>query len=748
MFDRACISRQLCGVDICVYIGRYFDRFRRLRRVLILVISKLLVPRLFSTGSWLKRTGNCIDKMNVLVYNGTGTSPEFVKYTIETLRLLLEPYYAVSPVSARVLQTEPWMAKSSVVVFPGGADLPYTRECKSVIPKIKEFVAKEGGVFIGICAGGYFGSSFCEFAKGDAEYEVTGRRELQLFPGTARGPAFRGFRYNKEEGAKTVKLNVYGNDEIDTTYSYYNGGAVFVDGHKYANVEVLAEYDDELDVSSTDEQSGRKGSAVVLCSVGKGKALLSGAHPEVAATSLKPIGQEWYDKGVLELLHQNEESRFKFMKYMLKKAGLKCNSTTSNPGYPDLTPLFVAAPNNQQGLQQFRDNLKANDVAVADGSVLHLKGEVDEFDIYQGYSNDMEAHEKLVDVHPEEAIKQIIFPGQDESIPAFSMTPHFDMNKFFEHLNPTNTLGSILIYGDVVTSTSVLLDQNKTLLSALPDNAAIHVGTIQLLGRGRGGNTWVNPKGVLASTTCINLPLVSPSSRKPISIVFVQYLAMLAYCKAIRSLATGYEDLPVKIKWPNDLYALKPEYYYANNINLLGKKFPSGLVPLNDVEPAFVKVSGLLVTTNFINGNYSLLLGCGINVSNEAPTTSLATWVKILNNEREAAGMELLAPIEHEKLLARYLNELDVILKKFLNAGASGLLSEYYKYWMHSDQIVQLMDHNYVRAKIVGITEDYGLLIAKELVPGSDTQFTGNAYHLQPDGNTFDIFKGLISKKA
>ena len=151
---------------------------------------------------------------------------------------------------------------------------------------------------------------------------------------------------------------------------------------------------------------------------------------------------------------------------------------------------------------------------------------------------------------------------------------------------------------------------------------------------------------------------------------------------------------------------------------------------------------------NFIGGKYSLLLGCGINVTNEAPTTSLATWVNILNEERDALGMPHLPAIEHEVLLAKYLNELDSLLKKFLVQGPSAILPDYYELWLHSNQIVKLTDHNSVRANIVGITEDYGLLIAKELAAGSDYQYTGNVYHLQPDGNTFDIFRGLISKKA
>lgn len=94
------------------------------------------------------------------------------------------------------------------------------------------------------------------------------------------------------------------------------------------------------------------------------------------------------------------------------------------------------------------------------------------------------------------------------------------------------------------------------------------------------------------------------------------------------------------------------------------------------------------------------------------------------------------------------MNNLDVFLKNFIDYGATVILPQYYRYWLHTGQIVTLVDHFNARAKITGITDDYGLLIAKELVPGSDSQFTGTIYHLQPDGNTFDIFRGLISKKA
>ena len=141
--------------------------------------------------------------------------------------------------------------------------------------------------------------------------------------------------------------------------------------------------------------------------------------------------------------------------------------------------------------------------------------------------------------------KSIIFPNKAEMLTPFELIPNFDMCKYFQNLNPSNTLDSMLLCGEVVTSTSSLLNNNIGLLSSISENSAIHLGTIQVSGRGGGGNVWVNPKGIAAATAVINLPLVSPTSQHKISIVFVQYISMLTYCKAITSYGDGYCDLPI-----------------------------------------------------------------------------------------------------------------------------------------------------------------------------------------------------------
>ncbi|CCF56403.1 hypothetical protein KAFR_0B01050 [Kazachstania africana CBS 2517] len=686
--------------------------------------------------------------MNILVYNGPGTTPGSVRHAVETFRQFLEPYYAINVASPKVLETEPWITKTAAIVFPGGADLPYVRECRPFMNKIRDYIYKSGGLYIGFCAGGYFGSKRVEFCQGIPNMEVTGGRDLQFFPGIARGPAYGTYKYNSEEGACAAKLLVNNGNVV---YNYFNGGAVFVDADKCDNVEVLAHYSDSTSVSFSDSVPFHgKPAAVVLCEVGRGKALLTGAHPEFTPKIMEQSQESGHlSQAILQVLKDNDKQRLQFLQYIFSKAGLHCNDSFGENKRPDLTPLLVCSRDKSK-VDTFKDMIVQNmkDLVEVDGRS-ETSGESNTFKFYEGFNSQYAVvTNSLRGIDPENAPVSIIFPSVDEGLPDKSFISHFDVQKYFKHLHSQNSLGSLLLYGDVVTSTSSMLNQNHSFVKSMPDNSVLHVGTIQVLGKGRGGNAWVNPRGVSASTAVVSVPTQSPTTGKPVPFVFVQYIAMLAYCEAIFSYGDGYEDLPIRIKWPNDLYALDPKYYHNNKMTLLGGGLNSHAVPLQEREPAFCKISGLLVNTFFDIDKYILLLGCGLNVDNNGPTTSLNGWVRLLNQERENAHLQPLPPIEIEVLQALCMNRLQSLLKKFIDCGAEAVLPEYYKFWLHSNQVVKLSEHGNVLAKITGITEDYGLLIAKELVMGGDSEFTGTIYHLQPDGNTFDIFKGLIARKV
>lgn len=185
-------------------------------------------------------------------------------------------------VDGNAIIKEPWSTTCALLVFPGGADLGYCRTLNGEgNRKITQYVER-GGSYLGFCAGAYYGSSYCEFEKGNKQLEVIGDRELAFYPGVCRGLAFSGFVYHSEAGAKAVELKV-GQGSLLTGFpsgtfrSYYNGGGVFVDSETLSTqgVEVLASYTEKLNVDS-----GTGSAAVVYCKVGNGAAVLSCVHPE------------------------------------------------------------------------------------------------------------------------------------------------------------------------------------------------------------------------------------------------------------------------------------------------------------------------------------------------------------------------------------------------------------------------------------------------------------------------------------
>jgi biotin--protein ligase len=124
-------------------------------------------------------TGPSPTAHQVLVYSGPGVSPLSLSYTLLTLSLLLTPHYTVQPVTPDVLSKQPWEQACALLVIPGGRDLPYVEELTTktrVTKRIREYVS-EGGRYLGICAGAYFGAEEVRFDVGGG-LEVAGSRDL------------------------------------------------------------------------------------------------------------------------------------------------------------------------------------------------------------------------------------------------------------------------------------------------------------------------------------------------------------------------------------------------------------------------------------------------------------------------------------------------------------------------------------------------------------------------------------------
>lgn len=675
--------------------------------------------------------------MNVLVYSGPGTTADGVKNCLDSLRLHLASYYAVLPVNETVLLNEPWQRKTSLLVIPGGADLPY---CKTFNGKGNDLIlkyVKQGGKFLGICAGGYYASARCEFEVGDPKMEVSGPRELAFYPGTAKGAAFKGFVYELHVGARAAKILVNTSALPGCpaeVFNYFNGGCIFADAGKYKNVEILAKYDEETDVEDTDK------AAAIYRKFGKGDVILSGTHPEAIAHSLKPRETDGPNyPGVVAKLQETDHNRRVFLKECLKKLGLRVSENVDTT-IPRVTPMYVVSPYDNKVRDIYttlKENLNLKDELFQDHNdnfvfVDESREDYDAIEDDSGYDED----------DPTKSTKYINFLTS-KTIPTNKMVHHFNLEKYFSSLNTLSNgnageIGSVLGYSEVITSTNTILDKNPLWLEHLPHGLTLTAST-QIAGRGRGGNVWVNPRGVLATSILFKVPS-SPTSSS--TVITLQYLCGLAFIEAILGYGStfpgkgvGYEDMPVRLKWPNDIFILKPEYFKE----LKDKDDVSSTVDGDDEK--FIKISGALINSQFINGTFYLVWGAGVNVSNPAPTTSLNLVLQKLNAIREKHGLASLPDYEPELLLAKITHTIDQFYTVFKKSGLTPFLPLYYKRWFHSNQLVNVDNGSGQRSCIIkGITPDYGLLIAEDVR-------NHEVLHLQPDGNSFDIFKGLVYKK-
>ncbi|KAL8790771.1 MAG: hypothetical protein Q9213_000395 [Squamulea squamosa] len=422
-------------------------------------------------------------RMNVLVYSGNGSTVESVRHCLYSLRRLLSPTYAVITVTGNAIIKEPWTASCALLVFPGGADLGYCRTLNGEgNRRISQYVER-GGLYLGLCAGGYYGSKRCEFEVGKKPMEVIGNRELAFFPGTCRGCAFSGFVYHSEEGTRAVQLRtskaaLSKGSVPDLFRCYYNGGGVFVDALKYKGqgVEVLAEFTEDLDVDA-----GEGSASVVYCKVGDGAAVLTSTHPEFAASNLDPtIDLPGYDK-IVEALKENDQQRTDFLKACLLKLGLHVSQEAM--GIPSLSRLHLSSaeiagiPRLMEALGDIITEQDGEEYIVDENDTFHLEkpsrwslgsvadaidGTVDTTSGDQQNENEAD-QDKIIDY--DKIVKRLLI--HDKEQPESKDTPYFNHNAYVANLKHYQSqsrgsgriFGKELLYGEVVTSTNTLLEK-------------------------------------------------------------------------------------------------------------------------------------------------------------------------------------------------------------------------------------------------------------------------------------------------
>ena len=199
------------------------------------------------------------------IYCDEGSS----EISVQSLLLAVEQHLQrpACPINAeQIIQGK--LSDGCLLVMPGGADLPYCKKLNGEgNRKIRHFI-EQGGAYLGICAGAYYGCAELDFIGLD--YSVKGKRELALFDGIAKGslPKFtNGQLY--DEGIKSKAMVEITLAQGGKKTFYYHGGCCFEPATN-AVYRPLAYYPD--------------GSlAMIEGDLGQGYYLLSGVHFELQA---------------------------------------------------------------------------------------------------------------------------------------------------------------------------------------------------------------------------------------------------------------------------------------------------------------------------------------------------------------------------------------------------------------------------------------------------------------------------------
>ena len=184
-----------------------------------------------------------------------------------------EGEYSITAVNANSLKHGE--LDGDILVMPGGADLPYVHDLNGIgNANIRKFV-ENGGKYLGICAGSYYGASYVSFSPENPEYEVKGPRELKFFQGSAIGPLFPNFEYNSNRGVSFP--TIIWKQTLEEFPIMFNGGGYFLP-FKFDSSHHLLNHFHKTDYEILASYLNSNGEEFSI--IGKGLAVLSGGHFE------------------------------------------------------------------------------------------------------------------------------------------------------------------------------------------------------------------------------------------------------------------------------------------------------------------------------------------------------------------------------------------------------------------------------------------------------------------------------------
>ena len=232
------------------------------------IISALLSIILIFSGCSSDKPVKKENKITVGVFNGNGSSIVCVTETMEALKIDKE----INPVEISSYDIMNGMLeKLDALIFPGGSgSQEYNNLGLQAAEKVRDFVYKDGGGIIGICAGGFVLST------------TPGYPSLEILP----APDIRDGYYDRGRGLIAFNLNDKGNEifpelsEHDSLFVQYYDGPIFNTTNS-SGLDVLGNFYSDIATHTGYPKGTTPGKAVfTTSSYGNGKVFMSVGHPE------------------------------------------------------------------------------------------------------------------------------------------------------------------------------------------------------------------------------------------------------------------------------------------------------------------------------------------------------------------------------------------------------------------------------------------------------------------------------------
>ncbi|XP_022103514.1 biotin--protein ligase-like isoform X2 [Acanthaster planci] len=371
-------------------------------------------------------------------------------------------------------------------------------------------------------------------------------------------------------------------------------------------------------------------------------------------------------------LKQSNEARHQVIFDLLGRFGLKCATSE----LPELTVGYLLGVNERVG----RAFMSAIQPSLNDGQLASRF-------LTMQFSSDPRGVGKVTpDLLP-------VITGQRSP-----QGGSFDFEVYKGNLS-TKSLGNVVLYTEVVPTTMTLFE--SFMFKVPEDVGVVTIATRMTQGKGRGGNKWLGPIGCAMFSLHVRIPFGSELADK---LPFLQHIASAAVVEAVRSIE-GYQDMDLRLKWPNDIY-------YSDKM----------------------KLGGVIVNSSSLDNVFHAIIGCGFNVDNSDPTICINDLVR-LHNKQTNSDLPLLTV---EQLIARAVNQIESLIGGFQREGPKLFLETYYRRWLHSGCKVRLENESGPEVTVEGLDKSGFLLVRDQ---------EGVLHSVQPDGNSFDMTKNLVLMK-